>query len=169
MRHAGSSGGSARTPLRKVRHHYVQWNVDYVAVDKAKGPQHFVPISELLAIRNENKSNFGVKFIKQLDGTFLDPRKLHRMRRGGNDDEAGEDVDDEEWEGRRRTRGIPVEQLDIDSGKVLRRYASQIEAAAAMGVNPVQISLCCRGKLSDAHGFMWRSSECKVRDIFPLE
>lgn len=128
-----------------------------------------MPISELLAIRNENKSNFGVKFIKQLDGTFLDPRKLHRMRRGGNDDEAGEDVDDEEWEGRRRTRGIPVEQLDIDSGKVLRRYASQIEAAAAMGVNPVQISLCCRGKLSDAHGFMWRSSECKVRDIFPLE
>ena len=120
-----------------------------------------MPISELMAIRQANKSNFGVKFIKQLDGTFLDPRKLHRLRKSGGDDtDAADDVDEEEWDGRRRTRGIPVEQLDMETGKVLRRYTSQMVAAAAMGVNPVQISLCCRGKLNDAHGFMWRSSEC---------
>ena len=120
-----------------------------------------MPISELLAIRQANQSNFGVKFIKQLDGTCVDPRKLHRMRKsGGEDNDAADDGDDEEWEGRRRTRGIPVEQIDMETGKVLRRYTSQMVAAAAMGVNPVQISLCCRGKLNDAHGFMWRSSEC---------
>ena len=49
-----------------------------------------------------------------------------------------------------------VEQCDLYSGKVLRRYESGSVAALAMRVTQSGISLCCNGIKSEAYGFQWR-------------
>lgn len=50
----------------------------------------------------------------------------------------------------------PVEQLDIKTGKMLRRYASQGHAAIAMKCTQGVISYCCRGEKPHAYNFKWR-------------
>lgn len=50
----------------------------------------------------------------------------------------------------------PVEQLDMKTGKVLRRYASQGHAAEKMKCTQGVISYCCRGERSHAYNFKWR-------------
>jgi hypothetical protein len=54
------------------------------------------------------------------------------------------------------TIGLPVEQLHMRSGQVLRLYLSRAEAAAFMGVHVASIALCCRGTQSHAYGYKWR-------------
>merc|ERR1712023_81749 len=49
-----------------------------------------------------------------------------------------------------------VEQICIDTGRVLRRYISGTDAAVAMQVSQSGISLCCSGIKPDAYGFKWR-------------
>ena len=58
-----------------------------------------------------------------------------------------------------------VEQLDIHTLKVLRRYISGTEAAMAMQVSQSGISLCCNGSKTEAYGFKWRICE----DPFPQD
>ena len=131
-------------------------------------PDQWMPLNELIVIRNQNKSNFGIKFIKQEDGSYVDPRRAYRAARNGegdsdgDGDEVGEDFDEFDANLRRRSRARPVEQLDLATGKVLRWYASQNEAASVMKVNQVGISQCCRGIRKVAYGFGWRASECNT-------
>jgi hypothetical protein len=49
-----------------------------------------------------------------------------------------------------------IEQLDLLTGKVLRRYNSGTDAAVAMQVSQSGISLCINGSKPDAYGFRWR-------------
>jgi hypothetical protein len=144
-----------------------KWRFSEDVKTENKGPQNWMSMAELLEIKNTNKSNFGVKFLKLPDGTFLDPRKAAREARR----EAGEEVDEEEGDDldpRRKGRGVPVEQLDLNSDTLLRRYSSQIVAGQALGVNQISISLCCRGKLPYAYGFKWRLSECTEQPALSL-
>jgi len=56
-----------------------------------------------------------------------------------------------------RPRGQPVEQLELGTGRVVKRYASQRAAGRAMGSsNGTHIGACARGEQPDAHGFGWR-------------
>jgi hypothetical protein len=64
--------------------------------------------------------------------------------------------------GTKRKRGKdakPVDQLDLKTGKLLRRYASQTETCTTMRVSSIYISECCRNMRSDAYGFRWRFIE----------
>eukprot|EP01041_Mallomonas_annulata_P002458 gene2458-4777_t len=50
----------------------------------------------------------------------------------------------------------PIEQMDIETGEVLRRYGSGRAASRAMQVSQSGISQCCKGIKTDAYGFKWR-------------
>ena len=50
-----------------------------------------------------------------------------------------------------------VEQLDLQTGALLRRYASQGLAMEAMKGTQAVLSACCRGHRSSAFGFGWRT------------
>ena len=52
--------------------------------------------------------------------------------------------------------GKNVEQLCLDTGKVLANYCSQREAARACDGRQSSISMVCRGAKPNAHGFFWR-------------
>lgn len=49
-----------------------------------------------------------------------------------------------------------MEQLDLHTEEVLRRYRTGTEAATLMKVFQAQISNCCTGKATSAYGFKWR-------------
>lgn len=125
-------------------------------------------MAELLVIRNHetNKSNFGIKFTKKEDGTYVDPRKERRLSRlRGEDDPSDADLDDDEDDADRarpRSRKQPVEQIDLVTGKVVRRYLSQMKAASAMHLNQFHVSMACRGAKKEAGGFGWRSCDEEV-------
>jgi hypothetical protein len=60
---------------------------------------------------------------------------------------------------RRESRGRSskaVEQLDLHSGQVVRRYESQSEACLMMKIPQIYVSECCRGHRTHCHGFKWR-------------
>ena len=62
------------------------------------------------------------------------------------------------------TKGI--EQLHMETGKVLHRYSSGTEAANLMQMSQSGISLCCTGVKPDVCGFRWRfyvgsTDDCK--------
>ncbi len=50
----------------------------------------------------------------------------------------------------------PVEQLDRQSGAVIRRYASIADACRAIGAEDTDIIRVCRGRNRTAKGFKWR-------------
>jgi hypothetical protein len=60
----------------------------------------------------------------------------------------------------------PVEQLDLKTGKVLRRYASQGHAADKMKCTQGVISYCCRGERTHAYNFKWRFYRGSRDDFF---
>lgn len=58
----------------------------------------------------------------------------------------------------------PVEQVSVHTGEVLRRYASQKEAANSMQIAYKTVSRCCQRAAADpplgvSHGFLWRNYE----------
>lgn len=53
----------------------------------------------------------------------------------------------------------PVDQLDIKTGELLRRYARQSDVCESMKVAQIYISECCRGMRSDCVGFKWRFAD----------
>jgi hypothetical protein len=58
-----------------------------------------------------------------------------------------------------RTSQHPVEQLDMDTGDVVRRYPSANTAAKEMEANQGGINLCCQNKSKSAYHFKWRFYE----------
>ena len=52
-----------------------------------------------------------------------------------------------------------IEQCDLETKKVLRRYRSFDEINDAFGFESVIIYSCCTGNQADAYGFYWRLSE----------
>ena len=48
-----------------------------------------------------------------------------------------------------------VLQFDLE-GNFIKEYPSQIEAERQTGISNVNISSCCRGKYSQAGGFIWK-------------
>lgn len=53
-------------------------------------------------------------------------------------------------------RYAKIEQVDPDTGNVLAVYASQKEAADAIGVSKSLINLCCKGRQRTGAGYIWR-------------
>lgn len=49
-----------------------------------------------------------------------------------------------------------IEMLHISSGKLLRSFDTQLEAASFLSVNPTAISQACCGYRLNAYGFRWR-------------
>jgi hypothetical protein len=58
----------------------------------------------------------------------------------------------------------PLEQLDMDTGEVLRRYGSGKEAAYMMKASQGGISQCCTGIKTEAYNFKWRYYEGPMID-----
>jgi hypothetical protein len=54
---------------------------------------------------------------------------------------------------------MPVEQLHLVTGEVLRVYPRGKDAALFMNVSQSGISLCCSGTKADCYGFRWRMYE----------
>lgn len=55
---------------------------------------------------------------------------------------------------------IPVKQIDNETGKVIKIFCSQSEAARELGLSrPTGISRCCNGKLKTCAGFRWEFCE----------
>lgn len=50
----------------------------------------------------------------------------------------------------------PLEQLDLETGIVLRRYPSGTDAALLMKASQGGISQCCNGLKTEAYNFKWR-------------
>ena len=48
-----------------------------------------------------------------------------------------------------------VLKIDIETGKILREYASIGQAAKDVGVDRSSISRCCAGKSKQSAGFLW--------------
>jgi hypothetical protein len=50
----------------------------------------------------------------------------------------------------------PVEQIDLSTGKILKKFVSQMEAARQTGFNNSYISECCSGRRKTCGGYIWR-------------
>lgn len=50
----------------------------------------------------------------------------------------------------------PVEQIDVVSNSVLRRYYSLTEASNLMKASISSLSLCCNNRIPSSYGFRWR-------------
>jgi len=55
-----------------------------------------------------------------------------------------------------KTLGKLVEQIDINTGKVINEFWSMNEAARETGIQIANISAVCRGKLRQTGGYIWR-------------
>lgn len=58
--------------------------------------------------------------------------------------------------------GKAIDQLDINTGEVLRTWNSGSEAAFALNISHTGISQCCNGNKADANGFKWRFSRGEI-------
>ena len=57
---------------------------------------------------------------------------------------------------RSSAKGCSIEQIDADSGRVLRVWPSAVAAAKSLGVSRSGLDHCCRGQRKTSHGFSWR-------------
>ena len=56
--------------------------------------------------------------------------------------------------------GKPVAQIDLTTGKIVKIFSSQSEAARALGLSrPTGISKCCNGKAKSCAGYRWEFYE----------
>lgn len=58
-----------------------------------------------------------------------------------------------------KNKKIAVEKIDINTGKILQTFSSLTEAAISMGLNVkniTSISNCCKGRISNAYGYIWK-------------
>jgi len=62
-----------------------------------------------------------------------------------------------------------VEQLDIDTGALLRRYFSLKKACHCMNVTLDYVEECCLGGRESAYGFKWRFTSSPVEDERPAD
>lgn len=60
--------------------------------------------------------------------------------------------------GRKRARKHPVDQVDLETGRLVQRFDSQTEASRATGIPLASINVAARGKSHAAGGFAWRPS-----------
>jgi hypothetical protein len=129
-----------------------------VVVDADNEEEGRVPLFQLQTAIEEYKEN-----IQGEEDEYAIP-PAHSIRRKGpiDEDEYEEDPDlDTENINRRYQisgQAISIEQIDLETGAVVRSYRSQSAAANALGVSQSTISMCCRGKLHSAYGFGWRNS-----------
>mmetsp|Transcript_14600 Transcript_14600/g.22006 ORF Transcript_14600/g.22006 Transcript_14600/m.22006 type:complete len:970 (+) Transcript_14600:113-3022(+) len=67
---------------------------------------------------------------------------------------------------KRRGRGRrEVEQIDLETGKVIAIYPSGVAAAAKIGGSQSSVSACCRGKTKQYGGYRWRFVERDCEDL----
>lgn len=63
-----------------------------------------------------------------------------------------------------RTGPKQVEQIDIDTGKILNIFPSGVAAGRAVGVAQKAISDCCHGRRLTVGGYRWRFHNLSVDD-----
>lgn len=116
----------------------------------------FLTLDELIQLRNHNDDNMRVGDKGDSDVDL--PGKVYENEVEDND-EAEEKGSESENESRSRNPKArqPVEQLDINTKKVLRRYPSQGAAMEAMHGTQALLSACVRGLKEHAYGFAWRA------------
>lgn len=82
---------------------------------------------------------------------FIPPSTMYsRIRRGMS---ARDSVSKNNFKKKR------IQQIEIESGKVINTYKSVREAARAIKKSCSDISLCANGKLNKAYGYIWRFAE----------
>jgi hypothetical protein len=59
-------------------------------------------------------------------------------------------------ESRTSAAQVPVDQIDLETGEVVHRYATVLDAASAMGGRYTTILSVMNHKTADAYGFSWR-------------
>jgi hypothetical protein len=61
--------------------------------------------------------------------------------------------------------GKPVAQYDSESGSFIREWESIISASRELGIANSSISLCCKGKIKTAGGFIWVFADYELEII----
>lgn len=59
-------------------------------------------------------------------------------------------------EGNKGKRNVPVIQVDKKTHEEIRTFESMKQASIETGINQVNISYCCTGRLKSAGGYIWR-------------
>lgn len=60
------------------------------------------------------------------------------------------------WKKSNESIMAPVEQIDVKTNEVIKRFDSLGDASRMTGVDSSSITKCCRGKRATAGGFVWR-------------
>jgi hypothetical protein len=115
-----------------------------------------VPLKQLLEKRLAHADDFGFKPNKRMSKADIQRRLSECI---SQENEGGRSALKAYGGGGGRRGTKAVEQLDIETGQVLRRYCSQSKAAYAMQMSQSAISQCCRGLLAASRGFRWRVVE----------
>jgi hypothetical protein len=50
----------------------------------------------------------------------------------------------------------PVDQIDISTGAIIKRFDSIVEANRLLGIKSGLITRCCKEEINKTHGFKWR-------------
>lgn len=61
--------------------------------------------------------------------------------------------------GKEHARSRPVTQHDKDTGALIKEWGSANMAATELGFGQGNITSCCKGKLKQAYGFVWRYAD----------
>lgn len=64
-------------------------------------------------------------------------------------------------------RKAPVEQIDKETGEVIKVYSTTKEAAQAIGITPTNITAVCRGRQQTAGGYKWRYHHLSSVETIP--
>lgn len=136
-------------------------------------PEALEKMSKTWFGKGQNHTNFGKHLSRDIrqkiseahKGKTLSEetkKKLSELNSGENHPKYGKHHSEETkkklWQSRQKQCKV-VEQLDQNTGIVLREFASAAEAARFIGVVASYISMCCNGRVKTAKGFVWRSKE----------
>ena len=117
---------------------------------KKKSPEHCIKISE---------ANLGKKLsqsTKDKISQALSGEKNPNFGKTGNKSHLfGRKNSKETIAKRAVSRKIPVNQLDKNTGEIIKVWDSATDAGESLGINCSNIPACCNGKQKSSHGFRW--------------